>query len=45
MDPSVPSTILRNAAGAGAQKIFDGASLDEAVETARQGAALWLAEQ
>lgn len=45
MDPFEPSTILRNAVGEGAQKLFDGASLDEAVEAARQGAALWLAEQ
>lgn len=45
MDPNVPSTVLRSAVGAGAQQYFDGASLDEAVETARQEAALWLAEQ
>ena len=45
MDPNVPSTVLRSAVGAGAQQYFDGVSLDEAVETARQEAALWLAEQ
>lgn len=45
MEPNLPSTVLRSAVGAGAQKYLDGASLDEAVETARQGAALWLAEQ
>lgn len=45
MDPNVPSTVLRSAVGAGAQQYFDGAGLDEAVETARQESALWLAEQ
>ena len=45
MDPNVPSTVLRRAVGAGAQQYLDGASLDEAVETARQESALWLAEQ
>ena len=45
MEPNVPSTVLRSAAGAGAQQYFDGAGLDEAVETARQESALWLAEQ
>ena len=45
MDPNVPSTVLRSAVGAGAQQYLDGASLDEAVETARQESALWLAEQ
>lgn len=45
MEPNLPSTVLRNAVGAGAQSYLDGASLDEAIETARQGAALWLAEQ
>ena len=45
MDPNVPSTVLRSAVGAGTQKYLDGASLDEAVETARQESALWLAEQ
>lgn len=45
MDPNVPSTVLRSAVGAGAQQYLDGGSLDEAVETARQESALWLAEQ
>lgn len=45
MDPNVPSTVLRSAVGAGAQQYLDGAGLDEAVETARQESALWLAEQ
>lgn len=45
MDPNVPSTVLRSAVGAGAQQYLDGASLDEAVEIARQESALWLAEQ
>lgn len=45
MEPSIPSTVLRSAVGAGARLYLDGASLEEAVEAARQGAALWLAEQ
>lgn len=45
MEPNIPSTVLRSAVGAGAQQYLDGTSLDEAVETARQESALWLAEQ
>ena len=45
MEPNVPSTVLRSAVGEGARLYLDGGSLEEAVEAARQGAALWLAEQ
>ena len=45
MKPSLPSTQLRAAAGQGAGEYLAGGSLDEAVNTARQAAELWLAEQ
>ena len=45
MDVVQPSTVLRTAAGQGAQLYLGGGDLNQAVQTARDAAALWLAEQ
>lgn len=45
MDVVQPSTVLRTAAGQGAQCYLDQGNLDQAIQTARDGAALWLVEQ
>lgn len=45
MDVVQPSTVLRSAALQAVQHYLNGASMGEAIQTARDGAELWLAEQ
>ena len=45
MDVVQPSTVLRSATLQAVQHYLNGVSMGEAIQTARDGAELWLAEQ